>query len=395
MRWGSLAGWWAPDEPTRFKSWDEVIAFVNRYYKELGETTSTRHWNVSPWCDFRNYMDTTFADAIHRAGEICKAEDPHALWGTEGGQCPFAYGWYNYEKVVRAIDVIEPYNIGDNVEVIRSLNPRTIMMSTHGFGGFRSKPGQPLSEKARLQQKRAVRPVWWGLFHSHYAALIWDNNEPANEFVNMNTGKLTVSAETFAPVLNELRAGIGKLFINAIGGRKQDGIAIHYSQPSIQAHWLLANAKHAREWMLKSGGSTDNLGVAVRNSWTKLTEDLGLQYNFVGNEAVESGDLSSGKYKIFIMPESIAVSPEEVEQIRAFVQEGGTLVADWRAAELNGRGRDLGNGGQLDDVFGIAHGSPRSTSNTVEGVGSQGPLNLKGQSLREVHAGDVTVTLAG
>jgi hypothetical protein len=391
-RWGGLAGWSAPNKPTKFQNWDQVIAFVKRFYKELGEIASMRGWNVSAWCTFRNFMDSTFADAVRRAGEICKAEDSHALCGTEGGQIPFAYGWYNYENVVRAVDVIEPYTAGQNVEIIRSLNPSTIMLSTHSFRGS-TRPGEPMRPKERMRQRRAIRPIWWGLFHNHRAALIWDNNEPSIAFVDTNTGKLTASAEAFSPIFHELRAGIGKLFINL--SRKQDGIAIHYSQPTIQIEWLLTNLKHAREWMLlgPTGGS-DNLGFAVRNSWSKLIEDLGLQYNFVGSATIKDGGLSSGEYKVLIMPESAAVSPEEVEQIRAFVQAGGTLIADWRIAELNGLGRDLGKG-QLDDVFGIAHGLAANASKSVQGVGAEGSLHLAGQELRELRVGDPTVTLAG
>ena len=114
-----------------------------------------------------------------------------------------------------------------------------------------------LTEKERIDQKRQVRPIWWGLFHRHNAALIWDDNEAGNEFVNQRTGKLTVSAETFSDTFHELRTGVGKLMINST--RKHDGIAIHYSQASIQAHWLLDNLKYAREWMLKSGGDSDSV----------------------------------------------------------------------------------------------------------------------------------------
>ncbi len=387
-RWGGLGSWDAPNVPTKFQNWGEVIAFINRFFKELSEITSTRGWNVSAWCDFRNFMDETFADGVKRAADICKAEDPYALCGTEGGQCPFAFGWYNYEQVVRVVDVIEPYNIGNNVEVIRSLKPSVIMMSTHGFGGFSSKRGEPLTAKERISQKRAIRPIWWGLFHSHNAALIWDNNEPANQFVDMKTGELTVSADTFSEIFHELRAGIGKLMINS--QRKHDGIAIHYSQASIQIHWLLDNLKHAREWMLKSGGDADSLCVAVRNSWTKLVEDLALQYNFVGRNQIEAGGLDSGEYKVFIMPQSIAVSPAEAEQIRAFVQSGGTLIADRRAAELNGRGRDTGKR-PLDDVFGISHGPARAVAKSIQGVSNEGALHLEGKQLRGVSVGDATV----
>ena len=82
----------------------------------------------------------------------------------------------------------------------------------------------------------------------------------------------------------ELRAGIGKLMINCRRGSRRT-IAIHYSQPSIQIHWLLDNLKYAREWMQHSGGTGDSLCIAVRNSWTKLIEDLSFQYNFVGGNS--------------------------------------------------------------------------------------------------------------
>ncbi len=248
-RWGSVGAWNVPNEPTKFQNWGQVIAFIKRFYKELGQVTSTRGWDVSAWCNFRNFMDETFADSVKRAADICKAEDPYALCGTEGGQSPFAFGWYNYEQVVRVVDVIEPYNSANNVEVVRSLKPSIIMMSTHTFN---AKPGQPLMAKEHIEQKRTIRPIWWGLFHSHNAALVWDANLPTIKFVDQNTGKLTTSAEAAFPIFHELRGGIGKLIINS--QRKHDGIAIHYSQPSIQIHWLLENLKHAREWMLKSGG---------------------------------------------------------------------------------------------------------------------------------------------
>lgn len=383
--WGSLTGRGMQNEPTKFQNWGQVVAYIRRFYKELGEITSTRGWNVSAWCDFRNFMDETFADGVKRAADICKVEDPYALCGTEGAQIPFAFGWYNYEQVVRAVDVIEVYNRGNNVEVIRSLKPSVIMFSTHRFSAL---PGQPLTEQQRIGQRWAVRPIWWGLFHSHNAALIWDANETVNRFVDPTTGKLTVSADTFSDLFHELRRGIGKLIINS--QRKQDGIAIHYSQASIQILWLLDNLKNAREWMLESGGRSDSLCSAVRNSWTKLVEDLALQYNFVGRSLIESGGLNSGEYKVFIMPQSIAVSPEEAEQIRAFVQSGGTLIADYRAADLNAHGRDLGKG-LLDDVFGISHGPARATAGSIQGVGNEGALHLEGRRLVGMSPGDATV----
>lgn len=373
--WGSQTSWGAANRPTSFKSWAEVSGFLGRYYRELSQVRSTDGWDVTRWCDFRNFLDSTFADAIQRARAICRTEDPHARCSTEGGQCPFAFGWYNYENVVKSIDVIEPYNIGNNVEVIRSLNPEVIMISTHGF---QYQQGKALTERDRLFQKRAIRPIWWGLFHGHRASFIWDEVYPDYRFVNPETRQLTPAAETFASTFNELRNGISKLFINC--RRLHDGIAIHYSQPSMQVHWLLDNVQHARDWMIHSGEDRFSHFAGVRNGWTKLIEDLGLQYNFLGREQIEAGKLGSGEYRVFIMPQSVAISSQEGDQIREFVRNGGVLIADYRIASMNEHGRDLGRG-QLDDVFGIQRASGQSKGQKSAGVADEEPIGLRGKSL--------------
>ena len=384
-RWGTHTGWGAPEKPAGFKLWTEVAACANRFYHELAEVRSTEGWNVAPWCDFRDFMDLTFADAIGRARAVCREEDPHARCATEGGQCPFAFGWYNYENVVKVVDVIEPYNIGNNVEVIRSLNPDVIMVSTHGF---EHPPGKPLTDQDRLYQKRAPQPIWMGLFHGHRGSLIWDDNLPEYRFVDEQTRELTPSARTFSDLFNELRRGIGKLVLAS--RRLHDGIAIHFSQPSMQVHWLLDNVGNARRWMSRSGEDRHSHFTGVRNSWTKLVEDLGLQYNFVGGRQIEEGRLQGGRYRVLVMPQSLAVSRGEADQIREFVRSGGLLVADYRAASMNEHGRDLGRG-QLDDVFGIGRVKGRTKGKKTVGVASQTALPLEGKDLN-LTAGDETVS---
>lgn len=346
IRCGNRAGWNAPSKPTGFRSWAEVKTFLLRYDKELGEVQSTSGWNLAPWSDFRNFMDSTFADAVLRAANVCKAEDPLARCATEGGQAPFAFGWYNYEQVLRVVDVIEPYNIGNSVEVVRSLKPTTIMLSTVGYD---HQPGTPVTAEDRLRQHQAVRPVWWELFHTHQGTIIWDNQEATGTFVDLETGQLTLPAETFSGVFHELRSGLGMLVMHS--SRTQDGVAIHYSHPSVQAHWLLENVKKARTWMVDTVEAyIASRFIAVRNSWTKLVEDVQVQYDFVSATQVAAGALNSGKYRIFIMPESIAISSAEAEQIRQFAGSGGIVVADQRTALLNEHCRHI-DPPQLEELF--------------------------------------------
>ena len=178
-----------------------------------------------------------------------------------------------------------------------------------------------------------------------------------------------------------------KLFLNS--RRLHDGIAIHYSQASMQVHWLLDNVQNAREWMLHSGGDRHSHFTGLRNSWTKLIEDLGLQYEFVGRGHIEEGKLGASQYRVLILPQSLAVSAAEASAIRQFVYAGGLLIADYRAASMNEHGRDLGHG-QLDDVFGIQRVKGQAKGKTVEGRADDESLRLSGKQLH-VGVGDETV----
>ena len=136
---------------------------------------------------------------------------------------------------------------------------------------------------------RQYAPIWWELFHSHQGTIIWDNQEATGTFVDLKTGQLTLPAETFRDVFLELRGGLGMLVMQA--ARQPARIAIHYSHPSIQAHWLLENVKNARHWMVDTVEAyITSRFIAVRNSWTKLVEDLQVQYDFVSATQVAAGD---------------------------------------------------------------------------------------------------------
>ncbi len=386
-RWGKRGGWRTDQSPTKFRSWSEVATFVKRFYAEVAEIRSTAGWNVAAWCDFRNFMDATFAAAVQRARAMCKAEDPEALCATEGGQAPAAFGWYNYQNVVDSVDVIEPYNTANNAELIRSLNPKVAILGTHAFSYT---PGKPLTDLDRTEQKRKVREIWWQLFHGYKGAIIWDDLEAGTRFVDADH-RLTPAAEAFSEVFHEVRSGIARLILNS--RRAHDGIAIHYSHASVQIHWLLENLVHARDWVLNKYDVRLHIN-GIRNSWTKLIEDLGLQYDFVSREQIEAGELNTGRYRVFVMPKSVAVSNREAGQIREFVQAGGLLVADFAVATMNEHGCDLGSG-QLDDVFGIGRAKPPSPGNGVPGAQNIISPSIQGRQFNLPPAAEPSVVVTG
>jgi len=378
-RWGLKGGWTTDQKPTKFKSWTEVIAYIQRLEQAQAKIDDTEGWNLAAWCDFRNFMDQTFANFVRRTGDYCKSLDPHARIGTEGGQSPWAFGWYNYENICNTVDVIEPYNIGNNVEIIRGLgNHRVIQLNTYGF---QFRPGTTegdLSADDRLAQKQATRKVWWQLFHESRAAIIWDYTERDFRFVDENRN-LTPAALTFRDTFREIRSGIAKLIIHA--QRQNDGIAIHYSHPSVQVHWMIENLKKRKRWPVDEVKYDRSHFNGVRNSTTKIIEDLNLQYEFLGSRQIVDGALDAGKFKVLFLPQSIAMSSDEAGRVREFVESGGTVIADCRCATMNERGRDLGQG-QLDDLFGISReGKRRTPAGTVRGVADFDNIHLKGKPL--------------
>jgi len=213
IAWGMKGGWTADQKPTKFKSWAEVIAYIRRLEKTMAEVNSTEGWNLAAWCDFRNFMDQMMANFVYRAGDYCRSLDPHARIGAEGGQSPWAFGWYNYENVCEVVDVIESYNIGNNVEIIRGLgNHRIVQLNTHGFQFKVGSKESDLTPDDGVAQKQATRKVWWQLFHESRAAIIWDYTERDFRFVD-EYRELTPAALTFKDTFGEVRSGIGKLII--------------------------------------------------------------------------------------------------------------------------------------------------------------------------------------
>jgi len=136
-------------------------------------------------------------------------------------------------------------------------------------------------------------------------------------------------------LLAELKSGLWDQF-RAVK-RRHDGIAIHYSQPSIQAALLL--------------GKQPDI-AAHRSAWLSILEDLGLQFNFVSYEQVEKGALTTGEYRVFILPLSIALSPLEVKAIQEFVARGGTVITDAFCGLMDNLCRRQPQG-LLDATFGI------------------------------------------
>ena len=85
-----------------------------------------------------------------------------------------------------------------------------------------------------------------------------------------------------------------------------------------------------------------------------MLRDSGLQYNFISYADVIQQGIPS-EYKVLILPGCLCLSDVEAKRIRAFVEAGGTVIADFMPGLWDQHGKGRATGGVLDDVFGVKH----------------------------------------
>jgi hypothetical protein len=310
---------------TDFKTMEKVIPLSTDEMMKRGDN------NLSPWADHRTFMNLTFAKAAQKASETVRSVDPTAIAGLVGCQMPSAFGGYDYWLLTRSIDVAEPYNIGANRELWRSFAPQKPALTT-GFGA----------------NDMELWRLWYQALHGDRGVIIYDEE---NRYLD-GSGNPTALGNLVAPTYRELTGGIMKQLLAM--ERINDPVAIHYSHPSITAHWMLERRSLGEAWVDKRSRDErlESDFLRLRLSAIYLLEDNLRQYQFVSYGQLEDGSFDRMGTKVLILPQSIAMSSAEADSLRRFVDRGGTLIADCRIALMDSHCK-IQPRGQLDGLFGI------------------------------------------
>jgi hypothetical protein len=311
---------------TQFKTWDEVRPFTTDQIKARmasGEAQpkgkpdwqalqrvkfdprtaceSPTRWNFAPWADFRTYMDLSLARTLDDLRQAAREVDPETPVGIEGTQMPHAFGGYDLWRLSQAIDWVEPYDLGNAREI---------------FGSFM--PGRPiLTTVFEKETLPARRRLWHLLLEGDRGCIVWWSEDCIDW--KSDDLRLTPKALALAPVLTEMTSGLARLFMRA--QRVRDPIYIHYSQPSIQVDWLLESTVDGSTWVRRfSSYEADHNHLArIRNGWLKLFQDLGYAPQFLSSAQIEAGALRKTRSAILVLPNSLALSDSEADEIRSFV----------------------------------------------------------------------------
>ena len=305
-----------------FDAWDAVMPMTT------AEAMKRTDGNYSAWADFKEWMDVEFARAIERGTRAIHAADPSAYSAIEGAQDP-GWGGYDYTRLATAVDLMEPYDGGGNVEILRSLNPKLVLLRTSYESGAE------------------IREIWRSLLRGARGVVFWD---PEHKIVSED-GRAGDRGRKVAPHLREIKSGLGALLIRS--QRQIAPVAVLYSPASMRTQWMLDWQPQGTAWSDRAPSAVYEDANAVRSSMTAFLDFLGrvgLEARVLTPELLERGALRRG-VRALILPRALALSASEAAEIRRFAAGGGTVLADGIPGRYDEHSRRLA-APQLADLFG-------------------------------------------
>jgi hypothetical protein len=291
--------------------------------------------NYSPWADHRTFMDITFAQSWRQFRQWVREVDPHTPVGLEGTQMPAAFGGYDLWRLSQVLDWVEPYDVGNAHAIWRSFFPETAPIYATLF---------------EHDPNHASRRLWHLVLNGDRGVIIWCSKD----WFDYESPDLAPQpfVSGMADLFAQLRGPAAHTIMHA--HRDRAPIAIHYSHPSLQVAWMLDSREDGDTWprRFSSWEATHSRLTLVRNSWTKLIEDLGLQYDFVSTQQILDGVLEQRGYQALILPQSMAIGDDEASAIKAYVRAGGAVIADFLPGVFDEHARRRSSG-VLDGLFGV------------------------------------------
>jgi hypothetical protein len=358
ISWGHFVHptmWQVTDDATAYPAWLKEIYGAQAPqrtgwigYNEIRPKLAS--WDVasfdaSPLMDQWTFNDSYWNNFLGDLVACANAADPATPCGYVGGQCPNAFGGYDYAKLMRKIQYLEAYNMAGVQSIIRSFNPHNAMptVTTFFFANM---------DDAEWQ-------VWYYLAQGNRGHIAW-----VEKWFDGKTPKEWL--KKIAPTYKECSQKIGPLMSGA--EFKSDGVALYYNHASVQLGWIMDAAAHGNTWVNRNGDNTLGSCHLGRVAWTHMLRDEGLQFTWLSYaDLIQAGVPEN--VKVLILPETICLSDAEARRITAFCQAGGTVVADYLPGVWDQHGKGRPNGGALDELFGVKHDPKMTAKDVFQGNG--------------------------
>ncbi|HZE71558.1 MAG TPA: beta-galactosidase trimerization domain-containing protein [Pyrinomonadaceae bacterium] len=356
---------------TAFSTWNEVVPFTTDEAHKSG--------NFAPWADHRTFMEITFARAYQTARDAVLEGDRDGHIAVSGTQATNAYDGADWARLDRVIDDFISYDGGNQWDMHRSFAKPNAMLGFWTGYGSHGLAVQNAIWSAAIQNVLHPNIFWM------YSFL-----DPDLTY--------SKSARDMGTAFKSLKfEGIGQLLMES--ERLHDGIAIHYSMPSVHAASILGYHKRSRDDDDEAPIRTGLSYPANRDGWVRSIKDLGMQFNFISADQMQQGQLTPGKFKVLVMPFSSALSNEEIRDVEAFAQAGGVVIADG-ATGIMDEHCAWHQSAAVNDFFGINASTPskRGSLNSFTGdvsVTAEGARwGLAAKDLNGIAAAEVNIKAA-
>lgn len=260
--------------------------------KHLTLAEAKQAGNFAAWFDHRRFMERQYADT-HRflAAEIT-ALDPGAIVGAEGSEPG------DLEESIRGLGFWGPYSDAIGDELLRSIGGDRIR--TLWWGGYTGshggRDGYPL-------------PLWKDVLRGNVNGSAWYTVGISSEGMQGLDLDFAAYMKRMLPHLDALNDGAAALL--ATTPLSPDGVAVLWSHPSASAALLDPRCVNPK----------DSMGA-----FTAFSYATGIGFDYLTESGLAA--LATGKYKVLMLFGATALSPRETKAIEAFVQAGGTVVAD-------------------------------------------------------------------
>ncbi len=304
---------------TAFGAWEDVIPDDTFEAQARG--------NYSAWADHRLFSELTYAGNYSYVRDIVRSIDPEGRVMMTGTQRTVPHNGYDYFLLDQAIDHTQPYGQPELHKAFMRQGGK--ITGCTGYGVFGPKLAYEL---------------WGRLFDGHTAgsAIFWQFSTIDPDYVLCKSGR--DMAETFG----ELRQG-GMARLVAAARWSPSAVVLFWSMPAVHGTWI-------QDGKIVEGDGAPSLSFerweSNYESWKTLLNDLGVPFRAMGHQQLDSGWLAGCGAKILVLPNTIALSAKGAEEIRRFVEAGGTVIGDAQAGIMDGHCKYL-PAGALDGLFGI------------------------------------------
>jgi hypothetical protein len=247
-------------------------------------------------------------------------------------------------KLCKKVQFIEAY-LGTAQSIIRSLNPTIPQVTTH----FHSD---------KLGSANDIWQMWWCLAHGNRGMIGW-----VEGWFDKETKKPAAWLADLKAPNKELGGIQGPKIVGS--NWHHDGVAMYYSQASIQTSWCLDIEPHGDTWPNRNADAAHGTWHLTRKAWEFILADAGIQSNWIGYDQVILNGVPK-EFKVLILPSCYALSDIEAERITEFCKNGGTVIADFACGifDQHGKGRSKG---ALDKLFGVKHNGSETKADFFAG----------------------------